>query len=52
MTYLPYIIGAYSVFAVVLAWDGLAPLLKYRRLIRAIRMRTMREQKTQHHRVG
>ena len=42
MTYLPYIIGAYSVFAVVLAWDGLSPWLKHGRLLRAIRQRALR----------
>ena len=46
MTYLPYIIGAYCVFAVVLAWDALAPLLKYRRLLRAIRSRAVRSPAT------
>jgi heme exporter protein D len=43
MTYLPYIVGAYAVFGIVLAWDGLAPLLKYQRLIRAVRQRAARE---------
>ena len=42
MTYLPYIVGAYSVFAVVLAWDGLSPWLKHRRLLRAIRQKAVR----------
>jgi heme exporter protein D len=42
MTYLPYIVGAYSVFGVVLAWDGLTPWLKYRRLLRAIRQKAVR----------
>ncbi|MBS0194310.1 MAG: heme exporter protein CcmD [Proteobacteria bacterium] len=37
MTYLPYIVGAYSVFGVVLAWDGLTPWLRHRRTLRAIR---------------
>jgi heme exporter protein D len=43
MTYLPYIIGAYAVFGVVLAWDGLSPWLKYGRLLRAIRQRATRD---------
>ena len=43
MSYLPYIIGAYAVFAVVIAWDGLSPWLKYRRLLRAIRLRGVRD---------
>lgn len=42
MTYLPYIVGAYSVFGVALAWDGLAPLCKHRRLLRAIRGKPVR----------
>ncbi len=42
MTYLPYIVAAYAVFVVVLAWDGLAPWLKYRRLLRAIRAKATR----------
>ena len=43
MTYLPYIVAAYAVFAVILAWDGLTPWLKQRRLLRSIRLRAMRE---------
>ncbi|MBS0458094.1 MAG: heme exporter protein CcmD [Proteobacteria bacterium] len=50
MTYLPYIIGAYAVFAVALAWDGLAPLFKYRRLLRAIRGRAARVASTKNDR--
>jgi len=42
MTYLPYIIAAYAVFAVVLAWDGLSPWLKHRRLLRSIRQKAAR----------
>jgi heme exporter protein D len=42
VTYLPYIIGAYSVFGVVLAWDGLSPWLRYRRLLQAIRQKAVR----------
>ncbi len=42
MTYLPYIVGAYSVFTVVLVWDGLSPWLKHRRLLRAIRSKVVR----------
>lgn len=44
MTYLPYIVAAYAVFALVLAWDGLTPWLKRRRLLRAMRLRATREQ--------
>ncbi len=43
MSYLPYIIAAYSVFGIVLAWDGLSPWLKHRRLLRTIRLRTLRD---------
>ena len=43
MSYLPYIIAAYALFAVVLAWDGLTPWLKQRRLLRSIRLRAARE---------
>ena len=43
MTYLPYVIGAYAVFAVVLAWDGLSPWMKYQRLMRAIRQKAARD---------
>lgn len=50
VTYLPYIIGAYAVFAVALAWDGLAPLFKYRRLLRAIRGRAARVASTKNDR--
>jgi heme exporter protein D len=43
MTYLPYIIAAYAVFGAVLAWDGLAPWLKHRRLLRGIRQKIARD---------
>ena len=42
MTYLPYIVGAYAVFGMALAWDGLTPWLKYRRMLRAIRQKAVR----------
>ena len=42
MTYLPYIVAAYAVFGIVLAWDGLAPWLKHRRLLRSIRRKAAR----------
>ena len=44
MTYLPYIVAAYAVFVVVLAWDGLSPWLKHRRLLRSIRQKAARAQ--------
>lgn len=43
MTYLEYVIGAYTVFALVLAWDFLAPRLQVRRELRAARLRASRE---------
>ena len=43
MTYLPYIVAAYAVFALVLAWDALAPWLRQRQLLRAIRLRALRD---------
>ncbi|KAF1689199.1 heme exporter protein CcmD [Pseudoxanthomonas taiwanensis] len=45
MTYLPYVIGAYAVFAVVLLWDFLAPRLQLRRELRAARLRAARARK-------
>ena len=43
VTYLEYVIGAYAVFALVLAWDFLAPRLQVRRELRAARLRAARE---------
>ncbi|MBS0408245.1 MAG: heme exporter protein CcmD [Proteobacteria bacterium] len=42
MSYLPYIAGAYAVFFVVMAWDGLTPWLRHGRLLRAIRQKAVR----------
>lgn len=43
MNYLGYVIAAYAVFAVVLLWDFLAPLLHIRRVLRAVRQRARRD---------
>ena len=43
MSYLPYLVGAYAVFALVLLWDFLAPRLQLRRELRAVRLRARRE---------
>ena len=43
MSYLPYVIGAYAVFVLVLLWDFLAPRLQVRRQLRAARLRARRE---------
>jgi len=48
MTYLPYILGAYAVFGIVIAWDGLSPLLKHGRLLRAIRQKAVRAAAKKH----
>ena len=42
MSYLPYVIAAYAVFAVVLGWDYLAPRLQVRQQLRAAKLRTTR----------
>ncbi|MGN6512179.1 MAG: heme exporter protein CcmD [Lysobacteraceae bacterium] len=42
MSYLPYVIAAYAVFAVVLGWDYLAPRLQVRAQLRAARLRAAR----------
>jgi heme exporter protein D len=42
MSYLGYVVAAYAVFAVVLAWDLVAPLLRIRRVLRDVRLRTKR----------
>ena len=44
MSYLPYVIGAYAVFAIVLAWDFLLPRLQLRQLLRNARQRQVRAQ--------
>ncbi|HEY5970921.1 MAG TPA: heme exporter protein CcmD [Pseudoxanthomonas sp.] len=45
MTYLNYVVGAYAVFAVVMAWDFVVPRLQIRRELRAARLRKAREAK-------
>ncbi len=42
--HLPYVIAAYSVFVVVLAWDFLAPRLQLRRILRQAQSRSKRRQ--------
>ena len=42
MSYLPYIVGAYAVFAIVIAWDGLWPLFRHARTLRAVRRKAVR----------
>ena len=42
---MPYVIGAFAVFALVLLWDFLAPRLQIRRELRAARLRKPRGKK-------
>ncbi|MES2858555.1 MAG: heme exporter protein CcmD [Pseudomonadota bacterium] len=42
MSYREYVIAAYAVFALVLAWDFLVPRLQVRAALRAARLRTAR----------
>ena len=46
MSYLEYVVGAYAVFAVVLAWDAIAGHLQVRRELRAARRRAARQAPT------
>ncbi|AWV07115.1 heme exporter protein CcmD [Marilutibacter maris] len=43
MSYLGYVAAAYAVFAVVMAWDWLAPQLQIRRALGRARQRAARE---------
>ena len=43
MSYLNYLIAAYAVFVIVLAWDFVATQLQIRRQLRNARLRTVRE---------
>lgn len=45
MTYFSYVIGAYAVFVIVLAWDYVVPRLQIRHELRAVRLRKAREAK-------
>jgi heme exporter protein D len=42
MSYLHYVIAAYTVFAVVLSWDFIAPRLQVGQQLRAARLRAAR----------
>ena len=42
MTYAGYVAAAYAVFVVVLMWDAIAPLLRIRRTLRNVSLRTKR----------
>ena len=43
MSYFEYVVAAYAVFAVVLAWDFVAPKLQLRAQLRAAKLRAARE---------
>ena len=43
MSYLNYVIAAYAVFVIVLAWDYVATKLQIRRELRGARLRAARE---------
>ena len=42
MSYLPYVIAAYAVFAIVLGWDYVAPRLQIGQQLRVARLRVAR----------
>jgi heme exporter protein D len=43
MSYAGYVIAAYGVFVVVLLWDFVAPRIRSRQLLRAVRMLARRQ---------
>ncbi|MBB5014333.1 heme exporter protein CcmD [Rehaibacterium terrae] len=43
MSYAPYVWSAFAVFIVALAWDGLSPWFRHRRVRRDIVLRARRE---------
>jgi heme exporter protein D len=43
MSYQNYVVAAYAVFAIVLAWDFVAPRLQIRRELRAAQLRVTRD---------
>jgi heme exporter protein D len=43
MSYQGYVTAAYSVFAIVMAWDFLAPRLQLRLQLRSARLRAARD---------
>ena len=42
MSYVEYVVAAYAVFVLVLAWDFIAPRVQLRRQLRAARQRAAR----------
>ena len=43
MSYQSYVIAAYTVFAIVLLWDFVAPRIQLRQQLRAAKLRVARE---------
>lgn len=43
MSYQGYVIAAYTVFAIVLLWDLIAPHVQIRQQLRAAKLRAVRE---------
>lgn len=43
MRYESYIVAAYAVFFIVLAWDALAPQWQLRRVLRSVRLAARRQ---------
>jgi len=52
MSYLHYVIAAYTVFAVVLLWDFVAPRLQVRQQLRAASLRAARGKASLDSRIG
>jgi heme exporter protein D len=44
MSYAAYVIAAYGVFVVVLLWDFVAPRIRTRQVLRAVRLLAARRQ--------
>jgi len=47
MSYTPFILGAYLISSAILLWAALSPVVKKRSLIRQLRARQARMDKTQ-----
>ncbi|MDR2872591.1 MAG: heme exporter protein CcmD [Xanthomonadaceae bacterium] len=45
MNYLSYVIAAYAVFVITLAWDFVSPRLQIRKTLRAVQLRILRERR-------
>jgi len=43
MSYIEYVFAAYAVFMAVLTWDFVAPRIRSAQILRAVRLRAMRQ---------